>query len=85
MSFDDSPCVRAFWEDVRFPWVVRGPVDCCAFRVLADICAGVAMGHRPLGMGTVTRQRKTPTEGMSINDIQLIEFVILYIYPSSMS
>ena len=39
----DRPCLTAFCETAALPSIVRGPVDFCALRRLARICASVGM------------------------------------------
>ena len=41
--WDSRPCFRAFFEDMAFPCLVRGPVDFFAFLRFAAICFSVAM------------------------------------------
>jgi len=38
-----KPCFSAFCDDLDLPALVRGPVECCALRLLASICAADVM------------------------------------------
>jgi len=46
-SREVSPWVRAFWEEMALPSVVRGPVESWALAVLAASWAGeTLLGHK---------------------------------------